>query len=196
MICAFCGSVRKNENSLRNHERLCKVNPLRQKSSFEQYNSSRSGPWNKGKSKYNDPRVKANGDSVSIVMKGRVPNFIWTDELRNQQSVRKKKLYEEFPEKHPNRLLANNRKSMSYPERIAYDWFLKECIEFDHNPKIGKYFPDFVIGNTIVEIDGEYWHDAEADAKRDLELKSLGYTILRIKAKDHIEDILTKYFRV
>lgn len=34
-ICRFCGSERKNGNSLRNHERLCKENPNRQR--IEEY---------------------------------------------------------------------------------------------------------------------------------------------------------------
>lgn len=38
--CRFCGSIRKNDNSLRNHERLCKENPNRQLSGFVLYNHS------------------------------------------------------------------------------------------------------------------------------------------------------------
>jgi hypothetical protein len=39
-ICKYCSSIRKNENSLRNHERLCKHNSNRQelKSNFAEYN--------------------------------------------------------------------------------------------------------------------------------------------------------------
>ena len=33
--CKYCGKQCKNANSLRNHERLCKLNPNRQKSCFE-----------------------------------------------------------------------------------------------------------------------------------------------------------------
>lgn len=40
MNCKYCGKDCKNENSLRNHERLCKSNPERQISGFELYNKS------------------------------------------------------------------------------------------------------------------------------------------------------------
>lgn len=40
MNCKYCGKDCKNENSLRNHERLCKLNPDRQLSGFELYNKS------------------------------------------------------------------------------------------------------------------------------------------------------------
>ena len=35
LVCKFCGKVCKNRNSLCNHERLCKLNPNRQLTSFE-----------------------------------------------------------------------------------------------------------------------------------------------------------------
>lgn len=35
MNCKFCNKECKNQNSLRNHERLCKLNPNRQKTCFE-----------------------------------------------------------------------------------------------------------------------------------------------------------------
>jgi hypothetical protein len=40
MICSFCERICKNDNSLRNHERLCKLNPNKDvvKSNFIEYN--------------------------------------------------------------------------------------------------------------------------------------------------------------
>ena len=42
-ICKYCGKICKNDNSLRNHERLCKENPNRQilVSNFIQWNEYR-----------------------------------------------------------------------------------------------------------------------------------------------------------
>lgn len=40
LICKFCSKECKNENSLRNHERLCKENPNHQKNNFYDYNKS------------------------------------------------------------------------------------------------------------------------------------------------------------
>lgn len=49
-VCQYCGKTCKNPNSLRNHERLCKSNPNRQKPSMEGV-----APWNKGLNKSNNP---------------------------------------------------------------------------------------------------------------------------------------------
>lgn len=63
--CQFCGKVCKNKNSLCNHERLCKLNPNRQISSFVTYNKMASHPaWNKGLTAETDERVRRNGDSL------------------------------------------------------------------------------------------------------------------------------------
>ena len=40
-ICPFCDKECKNSNSLKNHERLCKLNPNKQESSFVKYNKIR-----------------------------------------------------------------------------------------------------------------------------------------------------------
>ena len=37
MNCKFCDKECKNANSLRNHERLCKLNPERQLTTYEKY---------------------------------------------------------------------------------------------------------------------------------------------------------------
>lgn len=59
LICKFCDKECKNDNSLRNHERLCAKNPEKQVSSLKKYhasgaskgNKSKAGipAWNKGK---------------------------------------------------------------------------------------------------------------------------------------------------
>jgi very-short-patch-repair endonuclease len=192
-ICQYCGSERPNHNSWRNHERLCKNNPKRQESSFKKYNEE--GAWNKGLTKETDERVRNNSLSVSKAMKGIMPKFEWSETLRKEQSERKKKLYFEFPEKHPNRKVAHNRNKMTYPEKIAFDWFTRRNYDFQHNKKIDRFYPDFVIDKIIVEIDGEYWHDEDSDKKRDLILSGLGYTIYRIKTKENIENRLEEIFR-
>jgi very-short-patch-repair endonuclease len=195
-ICRHCLLEKHNNNSLRNHERLCKNNPNKQESNFKKYNKNRKGPWNKGLTKDIDDRVRQNADAVSNAKKGIAPGFTWTEKLRKEQSERKKKLYKEFPEKHPNRKLANNKAKMSYPEKIAYEWFVNSDIEFSHNKKIDKFYPDFVVDNIIVEIDGEYWHNIEADKIRDSILNSLGYIVYRIKSKENIQKRLEEIFRV
>jgi very-short-patch-repair endonuclease len=107
----------------------------------------------------------------------------WTDDKRTQQSIRKKELYQKFPEKHPNRKLANNRSKMSYPELLVYDWLTTRKIEFSHQRKIDVYYVDFCIGKLVIEIDGEAFHDSNYDHNRDLIISSYGFTIKRYPAK-------------
>ena len=58
-ICEFCQKALLNGNSKRNHERLCKLNPNRQISSWVKFNHER-GSWNKGLTAETDERVKKN----------------------------------------------------------------------------------------------------------------------------------------
>ncbi len=47
-------------------------------------------------------------------------------------------------------------------------------------------FPDFTIGNLIIECDGEYWHRnrKQEDYERQLELEDVGYRIIRFTDKE------------
>lgn len=148
--------------------------------------------WNKGLTKETDNRVKLIGQKNSILQKGKPSNLIWTDEMRKAKSEWRKQLHIKYPESHPNRRLAGNRNKWTYPEKIAGDWLDKNNFIYEKNKHINKYYPDFVIGSIIIEIDGEYWHDKNKDSIRDENLKKLGYTVYRIKAKERIEEKLQK----
>jgi very-short-patch-repair endonuclease len=180
--CQYCAKECKNKNSNSNHERLCRKNPNKQISNFTHCKE----PWNKGLTK-DDLRVAAHAKQVSDTLLGRPSTTVWTDEMRKAKSEWRKKLHKEHPETHPNRRLAGNRNKISYPERVAFDYLKSLGVEFEHQKQVGKYFPDFVIGNVIIEIDGEHWHNKEKDAARDKELEELGYKIYRINTKEHIE---------
>lgn len=164
-------------------------------------NSKSFGPvWNKGLTKDTDRRVKKNAEATSKAMKGK-PSFAWSDEQKKAQSERKKALYIAFPEKHPNRKVAGNRGKMTFPEKVAYDWFKCNNINAEHQcairlPDDRQIFPDFRIGNLLIEIDGSYWHDHEKDKLRDSLLNKLGYRVERIDAKARIEETLEKIFKL
>jgi hypothetical protein len=51
---------------------------------------------------------------------------------------------------------------------------------------VGKYFVDFAIVHKriAIECDGAAYHNAEKDAKRDVELASMGWRVVRIPGKD------------
>jgi very-short-patch-repair endonuclease len=122
----------------------------------------------------------------------------WSDERRKKQSELKKKLYKEHPEMHPNRKLCGNYNKLTYPEKLAYTFFSENNIKFSsHEPvKCGDttFFPDFLLDNKmIIEIDGERWHSSisqkERDENRDTIIKSFGYNIIRIPAKNVIQNL-------
>jgi very-short-patch-repair endonuclease len=187
LICKHCESERKNLNSLRNHERTCPSNKDRIYVSHTQGKTA----WNKGLSKETDSRVAQYSKTLAVVNKGRPNTTVWTYEMRKAKSEWRKQLHIDHPETHPNRKLAGNRKKMSYPEQVAFDYLTGTGVQFEHNKKIGKYFPDFVIGNLIIEIDGKQWHkDKEKDTQRDLILNSHGYTVIRISTDENIESKL------
>lgn len=88
---------------------------------------------------------------------------------------------------------------MTYPERVAFDWLNSSGIEFDHQYKIQladkAIYPDFRVGNLLIEIDGSYWHDSDADRLRDSALKGMGYEVVRIDAKENIVGRLAQVFQ-
>ena len=182
--CKFCAKICKNDNSLRNHERLCPKNEDRV------YVSLTIGKpaWNRGLTKETDDRVLAYSVTISKLMKGKPSNMVWTEERRKEKSEWRKSLHAKNPDTHPNRRCAGNRNKMTYPEKVAYDYLTKTGIEFKHQQKILKYYPDFLIGNIIIEIDGARWHNKERDNIRDCELTNVGFKIFRIDSKENIEN--------
>lgn len=181
--CQYCGAIHTKQSGLKNHELRCSKNLNRNPSIVGGFRNH--VPWNKGKSKETDARLASVAPRISNTLKGR-PTHVWTDEQRRAQSERKKKLFAEHPEKHPNRILSGNRTQMTYPEQVAFDYLTSRDIKFAHQLKVGKYYPDFVIDKTIIEIDGKRWHNKDKDAKRDAELTALGYKVYRIQTDENI----------
>lgn len=201
LTCKYCNKECKHANSHRNHERTCPKNPTRNYVSYTKGKPS----WNKGLSKTTHPELAsklcAGGTTMAKKWKeqGIKPFFAteeyWTEEKRKEKSEWRKKLHRENPDTHPNRKLAGNKNKMSYPEKVAFEYLESKNIKFEHNKHIGKYWVDFCIGNTVIEIDGEYWHDIEKDSTRDAEIRELGYTVYRIKAKSIIHTELENILR-
>lgn len=76
-------------------------------------------------------------------------------------------------------------KNDSSVELVLYDALTKNGIDFVFQRQIGKYRVDFLIKNTVVEVDGPQHLQQEnrkRDAWRDSYLGKLGYTIIRIPA--------------
>ncbi len=123
---------------------------------------------------------------------------IWTPERRKQWSDMAKDRILKDPTTHINARIAS-RKKLTYPERLAYDFFEKNNISFVCQPPTlcgNKYYwPDFLVGDIIIEIDGEKWHSSleqkEYDKKRDavIMLYHPSYKIIRIPAKQVLKNL-------
>lgn len=127
--------------------------------------------------------------------------FEWTDERRQQQSDRKKQLYQAHPEKHPNRKCAGNRNKMTYPEQVTYDLLIAYGYTVIHNyhyvtDAFNRYIDFYVPAlNLFIEVDGERWHqDSNVDAAKDDDANLHGYITLRIKPKLGICNQVNAFF--
>ena len=167
--------------------------------------------WNKGLTKEIDERVARNAEHVSEGFRKRIDegyvNPTWTDEYwtiekRKEASEKKKQLYCDHPEKHPNRKLAGNRKKMTYPEQLVYDWLIEHQVRFVHQflfktDKFSRYV-DFYIQEKklFIEVDGQYWHqqNLQVDLDKDNDAKAHGYTTERISTLEHILTRLQQIF--
>jgi very-short-patch-repair endonuclease len=178
----------------------CKKNEKRILTHFSKGRGKGIPAWNKGLTKETDLRVKQNADNVKLYASGYVSpaqtSEYWTEERRQLKSAEKKELYASNPDAHPNRKLAGNRNKMTYPELVAYNWFCDNSIQVELQKKVDKFYTDFCVGNYIIEIDGEKWHEPgnEKDRLRDEVLTSLGYTVFRIRSKERIEERLKEIF--
>ena len=207
LFCKYCGKECKNRNSLAQHEIRCKENPDRTAyDNLMDYKKSGKS-WNRGLTKETDERIARGSLNVKKtfdekVRNGWVPKFstkeFWNDERKLEQSKKRKKFLMEHPDKHPNRLLANNRSNFSYLENIVADWLSKHNIEYirqykypfrDSNRFVDFYLPKL---NIFIEVDGEFWHKNCKDIdklKDDLALSD-GIKTIRISSKDRIINVL------
>ena len=206
--CKFCGRECKNENSLRNHERLCKSNPEYDAHKFQcefcgrYFNSSngytkhvrlcennpnrdeRYAPWIKGKTKNNSEIVAKmaiklsekvkNGEYIGAYGRKGTLNFACQESVRRKISASMMGNHNNDPSK-----TGRGKKgwykgifcSSSY--ELAYLIYcldhninIKRCdkvYDYEYRGKHYKYYPDFIVDGTIIEIKG-FWTE-QVDAK-------------------------------
>ena len=196
LTCKYCKKKYKNDNSLRNHERLCRSNPNRQTPNIEKHYNKANIPkhpaWNKGLTKETDERLKIKSEKLhDRFVKGEIKQFFegkhHTEETKKRLSEKQKKFLKENPEKVPYKL--NHHSKKSYPEIYFGEIFkkdekLKTLIE---EYPVGLYSLDFAEPwiKLYVEIDGEQHYTdkriVEHDKKRSEVLKNLGWKEYRIR---------------
>jgi len=171
-ICKFCSSIRKNANSLRNHERLCKNNPEKQLTYFATHQKEikiRSNQFIKAEQLgLNKPIVsddtknkireanskrsyewnKLNGAKISATIKEKVKNRTWHTSLAKHMHYS----YNGFD--------LHGKWELSYAKWLDLNnikWIkCKESFEYTFNNTIRRYTPDFYLIdlNEYVEIKG------------------------------------------
>lgn len=130
--------------------------------------------------------------------------FIWytkaqVKNLKNIRALKNKKVRKELSKYQDGKRVVNNyaTKMRENPTK-AEDSFSKELdkngISYRQQVvidcKVKKYIADFVVGKTVIEVDGGTHHKpkvAQYDAVRTDRLESLGYSVLRINNKDVIK---------
>lgn len=180
MECRYCSKLCKNENSLRNHERLCKSNPDRQNivSNFISYNKKRkelsipgTNQFIKAKQMGLEVPLVSNETKkkLSIASKGRK----YSDEQREKHSIRMKAIVKE----NPNSYSANNVSGRTpiieyngfylkgswellvakYLDKLGIKWTnILDGISYEWNNSTHLYFPDFYLTeyDMYIEVKG------------------------------------------
>jgi len=198
--CKFCKKICKNDNSLRNHERLCKLNPAKQVSAFVKYHSEGSVPWNKGKKGVQTAWNK-NGRGT---FKGKKHTDETKQKMRDNINARYASGWE---------CVAGRCKKYDYSSPIAGDikvdgsWELIFCKYADAaklnwkrnkqrfnyvkpNGKQSTYCPDFFVydWNSFIEVKG---YETDLDrAKWEQFPKNLSIKILRGKEIGELDEWL------
>lgn len=130
--------------------------------------------------------------------------FIWytkaqVNNLKKIRALKNKKVKKELSKYQDGKRVVNNYATkMRENPTEAEDSFSKELdkngISYRQQVvidcKVKKYIADFVVGKTVIEVDGGTHHKPKAaqyDAVRTDRLENLGYSVLRIDNKDVIK---------
>ena len=189
MICKYCGKECKNNNSLHNHERLCKQNPNHQKSNFIKYNNDKFA-------KHSNRFIKAKEEGRQIIVSEETKNKLskafkgkhHTNKVKNQISNTIKQYLNDNPDKVPFKL--NHSSKQSYPEKYFEELFIKENIPLQYHKQIDRYELDFYNEDLMkyVEIDGEQHYSdymIKHDEERNEYLKQKGWEGIRIRWSEY-----------
>lgn len=121
--CKYCEKECKNENSLRNHERMCKQNPNRQESAFIAYNKKKTTGeitvWNKGLTKETDERLAKAGIKISQSTAGKPGHKHTEEEKAHLREVALKNKFGGFNMRKKGIMYNNTKLDSSYEVLLA-----------------------------------------------------------------------------
>lgn len=207
-VCKYCGKICKNNNSLRNHERLCKDNPNRQESYLMKKNKSEDYvPWNKGLTKETDERVAKYGEKNHQMIENGERVFYWKNKHHSPETIKKMK-----ENKNCGGLrIGSGRGKMGYYNgyycRSSWElaWVVyqiehgvipeqcNECFEYVMNGETHNYYPDFKIGETYYEIKGIHYNNWEQKKEQFPKEKTLIVIDGKSDIKQYLKYVEEKY---
>lgn len=177
--CKYCNSIKKNLNSLRNHERLCKLNPNRQISNFEKLTFEERQSFNRGKNQYTKakeldlPKPILSQESKDKTLKTRILNntLYHSEETKQKISASMKKAVLNNPDSYSKSNRGRTKVIYKYGisfngswELLFYEYCLEHNIPIERNSacfpymydKERLYIPDFKLlnSNIYIEIKG------------------------------------------
>ncbi len=183
-ICRYCGKECKNTNSLRNHERLCKLNPNHQTTPFQTNNPQKINAWNKALSKETSEIIRSKAEKIHLkYLKGELVNH----QKGKPRTEEEKRKISATIKKNKNcgglRLRSGRGKKGKYKgyycdstyELVYIIYNIDHNIEFsrcsrdiyyiyEYQGKNYKYYPDFILpDNSLIEIKG--YHSSIVDLK-------------------------------
>lgn len=121
------------------------------------------------------------------------------EKTKQKMSLLKKEFFRKYPEKHMNSIIVKNYKNqmnkkggyISKKQIEIYELLQKKFSDAQLNYPIktegSLYFADVGIPSMKIDLeyDSFYWHrDAAKDHRRDENIKSLGWSVIRVKDKE------------
>ncbi len=174
IVCKYCNKECKNNNSHRNHERLCKYNPNRQSTPFmdgKQLGHEGSNQYTKAKNLGLDkPVISENTRKKLSDNRKASSNLYWSNsENRKKQSdhakrrklgghTSKKKLYYERNDGTVVYLQSSYEIEFAkLLDELNIEWTRPEpLIWVDYKGDNHRYYPDFLVDNIYIDTKNDY----------------------------------------
>ena len=204
LLCKYCQQECKNENSLRNHERLCKENPNKQM--HPRGNLGKVG-WNKGLTAENDARVFKNTESLKRQRSINGSNWLGkthSEATKNLMSIKactrlqKNSKYSKNIEYIPGVILESTYevRTAEILDALNIKWIkVRTGYIWNDDGKQRRYIPDFYLPEYDLFLDPKNDYLIEKDKRKinsAMEINSITVIVLSDNqiSKEYIKSIL------
>lgn len=206
LVCKYCCQEKKNDNSLRNHERLCKFNPNRQ---FTHFSNKQFQKNNKGRGKDNQytkakklglpaPQVsKEIRNKLSIIMKNRPKELTQSIGKKASNTIQKKVIEGTWHTSLAKHMHISYKgidlhgnwelKYAQYLDSCGIEWIRNtDSFEYEYGGKKRRYTPDFYLPKIDKYIEIKGYKTKKDDAKWNQFPK---HRILEVLMKEDLEKL-------